>query len=123
MKRGIVPVILALVGLAIDLLSAGVVPGHWEKVKALERGALIIVFLQGEDRLECTYQATTGEQLMVATADQPDLTLPKGAIRKVTGFQLMNDSTMNGTGIGAGIGFGAGFAGMVGVEKSKTASE
>jgi len=122
MKRITLTIILVLAVLNIGLLPAGVVPGHWEKVETLERDAAIIVFLQGGDRLECTYQATTDSQLVVATADQPDLTLPKATINKVTGTQLINDSTRNGTWIGAGIGFGGGFAGMVAWEKSKTAS-
>jgi hypothetical protein len=122
MKRIPLTIIFALAVLTIDLLPAGVVPGHWEKVKTLKRDAAIIVFLQEGDRLECTYQETTDEQLVVATADQPDLALPKATIKKVTGTQLINDSTRNGTWIGAGIGFGGGFAGMVAVEKAKTAS-
>ena len=115
-------VIVFLAIIAAGSLCAGVIPGRWEKVRALERGSAIIVFLQEGDRLECAYQALEEEQLIVATSDQAELTLPKSTIRKVTSAQPISDSTRNGTWIGAGIGFGAGFASMVAVEKSKTAS-
>lgn len=122
MKRFTFAIVSALAVLSVHSLFAGVVPGRWEKMEALKSGATIIVFLQGGERLECIYQAVTEDHLVVASADQANLTIPKATISKVTGAQLIQDSTRNGTWIGAGIGFGTGFLGMVAVEKSKTAS-
>lgn len=115
-------IVLLFVDLTMDFLVAGVVPGRWEKVEALEKGSEIIIYQQGGIRLECTFQGITEEQLIAAAPGQPEIRLPKTAIQRITGFQPVEDSKRNGTLIGAGIGFGAGFAGVVMVEKSKTAS-
>jgi hypothetical protein len=112
----------ALIAITTSWLNAGVVPGRWEKLEALETGSKIIVFLRPGDRLECTLQENTEEYLVVSTEEERDLKLPKDTIEKITGPRVIEDSTGNGTWIGAGIGFGVGFASMVAWEKSKTAS-
>jgi hypothetical protein len=121
MKSRILTFVVAL-GLTNTSLSAGVVPGHWDKVETLERGSQIIVFLQQGDRLECALRDHTEEYLVVVTEEGRDLKLPKKTIEKITGPQVIEDSKSDGTWIGAGIGFGVGFGGMVAWEKSKTAS-
>jgi len=122
MRSVLFAVLLIIVVSTVNVLVAAVVPGRWEKVEALERGSAIIIYQQGGVRLECTFQGITEEHLITLVPGQPETRLPKTAIQRITGVQPVQDSRRNGTLIGAGIGFGLGFAGVVLVEKSKTAS-
>jgi len=88
-------------------LSAGVVPGRWEKVETLEDGYPIIVTLKGWERLKGTFHGLSDEALLLVKDSGKELGLPKADVLKVESQDKPNsDSLMNGPMWGAILGGG-----------------
>jgi hypothetical protein len=97
----------ALIAITTSWLNAGVVPGRWEKVEALEEGYPIVVMLQNRERIEAAYSGLTDESLLLVKNDGEELDLPKvGVIKVESRDKLRNDSVGDGALWGAIVGGG-----------------
>jgi hypothetical protein len=89
-------------------VAAGVIPGRWDKVDALQPGTAIIVFLEAGERVECSFKDSGPEDLTLSDDRGGERRLPKSEVKKIVGAAQYDDSTLDGTVSGALIGTGAG---------------
>ena len=95
-------VIFVLVATATALPRAGVVPGRWEKVEALEEGYAITVKLDSGERFKASYVSFTDEAILLKRDSGEELEVPKAAVGKITSQSRdSNDGLRNGAIIGA----------------------
>ncbi len=98
------------IGIALlggSLLSAGVIPGRWEKVQALNPGAPIVVRLQAGDRLAGLFKELSAEELTITRYEGGEMKFPKSSIAAIQGSERVADTRVDGTLIGLGIGAGS----------------
>jgi hypothetical protein len=93
----------AVIGISVFIilttayLQAAVIPGHWEKVEALEEGYPIVVTMEGWERIKGTFLSVDEESLTMVKNDGKDLNLPKADVRKVESQDKPNnDNLLNG---------------------------
>jgi hypothetical protein len=98
----------------VSALSAGVVPGRWEKVQSLTEGYAVTIKLEGGEEIKALYKGFTEEGLLLDKDSGEKLEIPKSAVVTITSQQrISNDGLGNGAIIGAAI--GGGFALTVGL--------
>lgn len=102
-------------------LGAGVVPGRWEKVDALDEGTPMLVLLHSGERLRVTLVRSDADSLMLLTEDGIPLLLPKPQVKRITGVEAIRDRLHDGTLIGLAAGFAAGFVGLAAYNAHVTA--
>ena len=107
MKAGSIVSILTIAFLTISSLTAGVVPGRWEKVDSLIEGTGIIVKMDGGDRIEGEFFSSDAQSITIQTFEQVERDLPKAGVKKIqtiekTGHNKIWDGALIGAGIGAG---------------------
>jgi hypothetical protein len=94
-----------LIGLALSTttsLNAGIVPGRWERVEALEEGYAITVKLDSGERFKASYLGFTDNTIILKRDSGEGLEVPKAAVIKVTSqSRKSNDGLRNGAIIGA----------------------
>ena len=103
---------LVVVALMNSWLCASVVPGHWEKVVALEQGSTITVTLDTGDILQGEF-ATLEEESIRMIVDDQEREYPKEAVTKISQLKLgWSRGKKAGVGalIGSAVGFGIGAA-------------
>ena len=104
---------LFLAGLISMPAHAGVIPGRWEKVSALQMASPITVTLKNEDRIKGQLRGLSTSSLeLLSPADRP--VIPKTDIHTIT--LSWKDGLGDGAWIGAAVGaaVGAGFGGGIG---------
>jgi len=89
--------------LLVASLSAGVVPGKWEKVQAEKPGTEMIIRLVSGEEIRGAYQEVAADSLLV-TVDGRPRTLPKAEVAKITTAELRTGPLWNGPLIGAAVG-------------------
>ena len=72
-------------------LQAGVIPGRWEKVDALQPGKEIIVTLKAGDRIESTFTGLGSEELILT-----ELKVPRSEVRKIVRREKYDDGILIG---------------------------
>ena len=103
--------ILILVTMATSSLQAGVIPGRWEKVQALEEGYAVKVKLESGEGIKASYAGFTEESLLLKRDSGEELEIPKSAVVTVTSRErVSNDGLGNGAFIGAAVGLGVALA-------------
>ncbi len=98
---------LAVIVLSGSFLSAGVIPGRWDKVQTLNPGTPIEVRLQSGDRMACIFEGLSSEELTVTRYVGGELKLPRSEVAVIHGTENGRDNRANGTLIGFGIGAGS----------------
>jgi len=97
----------AMVALTAVSLNAGVIPGRWEKVQALQEGYAVVVKLESGEGIKASYAGFTEEGLLLKRDSGEELEIPKAAVVTVTSQQrISNDGLGNGAIIGAAVGGG-----------------
>jgi len=86
--------IFVLVVATASSLSAGIVPGRWEKVEALSLGDPIIVILKTGDHIESTFVGIDPESLRIIGADNRAAQVPRQEVSRVEG--KVDDGVTNG---------------------------
>jgi hypothetical protein len=119
-SRSLIAVFLLL--LSPGTLSAGTVPGRWEKIAALKPGYIFMVDRKAESPLQASFLRLEPDSLVVQMPDQSVRNLPKDTITKIEGLNKFPDRKRNGILIGAGVGFGLGFFGAAATNAHATAS-
>ena len=107
-------IFIILQGLASDA-NASVVPGRWEKVGSLPRGAAVIVHLSSGDRLQGALRKVNEEEILLSVAGN-EVRLPKSGVTMIQREQKVQGTGWKEMAIGAGIGALAG--GIVGGTRS-----
>jgi hypothetical protein len=98
--------------LLVDVPVRGeVIPGRWDKLEQQRRHLLLTITLRSGDRLEATYQGTTGEALVVRTLEGAELQVPKADVAQVG--TIVDDPVTDGVLWGLAAGFGAAFTGIL----------
>jgi hypothetical protein len=101
-----------LTAMIVTLLSAGVVPGRWEKLDRLEQGSKIILTLKAGDRMRYTFKGSDSNSLTVRARGGQELVIPKSHVAKVVQQNLRSSKpAWIGAAIGAGTGVALGVAG------------
>jgi hypothetical protein len=101
-KRAIPFVVVAIV--AAGTLSAGVVPGRWEKVAAEKPGSKLIITMQSGERIDGFYKGLTGEHLQLAMLDGQERAVRKADVTRIITADKRMGSLTNGFIIGAAVG-------------------
>jgi hypothetical protein len=100
----------------VTLLSAGVVPGRWEKLDRLEQGSKIILTSKAGDRMRYTFKGSDSTSLTVRARGGQELVIPKSHVAKVV---QQNSRSSKPAWIGAAIGAGTGVAMGVGMRSDE----
>ena len=95
--------VLLLAGLIAQPVTAGVIPGRWEKVSALEIASPITAELKNGDRIRGQFRRLSPSALEFQSRSGRAM-IPKSDIRTIT--TPSKDGLGNGAGIGAAIGAG-----------------
>ena len=95
--------ILLLAGLLAQPVTAGVIPGRWEKVSTLEMTSPITAELKNGDRIRGQFRRLSPSALELRSRAGRAV-IPKSDIRTIT--TPSKDGLGNGAGIGAAIGAG-----------------
>ena len=95
--------VLLLAGLIAQPVTAGVIPGRWEKVSILEMASPITAELKNGDRIRGQFQSLSPSALELRSRAGRAV-IPKSDIRTIT--TPSKDGLGNGAGIGAAIGAG-----------------
>jgi hypothetical protein len=99
--------ILFFLVVANSWLSAGVVPGRWEKVEALMEGQAVTVKLESGEEIKAMYKDLTEVSILLDRGGEEELEIPKSAIVTVISQKrICDDSLGNGAIIGAAVGGG-----------------
>ena len=64
-------------------VSAGVVPGRWEKLDRLEPGSKIILTSKAEDSIRYTFKGSDSTSVTVGARGGRELVIPKSHVAKV----------------------------------------
>jgi hypothetical protein len=99
-------------------VSAGVIPGRWEKIDRLEPGSKILLTSKAEDRVRYTFRGSDSISLTVRARDGRELVIPKSHVAKIV---QQNSRSSKPAWIGAAIGAGTGVA--MGVGAASTVEE
>jgi hypothetical protein len=103
-------------------LSAGIIPGRWEKVAALNPETEIVITLKSGERTESYFVSLGSDKLVVREITGIIRELPKTEVLGIVTEKKISDGKLNGILIGAGVGFGAGFLGLAAWNARETAS-
>lgn len=95
--------VLLLAGLIAQPVTAGVIPGRWEKVSTLEMASPITAELKNGDRIRAQFLRLSPSALELRSRAGRAV-IPKSDIRTIT--VPSKDGLGNGAGIGAAIGAG-----------------
>ena len=95
--------VLLLAGLLAQPVTAGVIPGRWEKVSTLEMTSPITAELKNGDRIRGQFRRLSPSALELRSRAGRAV-IPKSEIRTIT--TPSKDGLGNGAGIGAAIGAG-----------------
>ena len=95
--------VLLLAGLLAQPVTAGVIPGRWEKVSTLEMTSPITAELKNGDRIRGQFRRLSPSALKLRSRAGWAV-IPKSDIRTIT--TPSKDGLGNGAGIGAAIGAG-----------------
>ena len=98
--------LVSLVVVSTVSVPAGVVPGKWQKVDALQPGTQIKVTLKAGDRIECIFNSSGPVDLTLTDAGRGEVKVPKSEVLKIVGSDGYNDSIGDGVAMGALIGVG-----------------
>ena len=115
---------IALVSLFFPLssLSAGIMPGRWEKVAALNPETEIMITLKSGERTESFFVSLGSDNVVIREVTGTVRVLPKTEVLSIITAKKVPDRKLNGVFIGAGVGFGAGFFGLAAWNARATAS-
>jgi hypothetical protein len=108
MKPNTPIIVLASFLLLASTIQAQVIPGRWEMVDALKTGMPIIVTLKAGDRIECSLDSTSPNDLTVSDREGIQRELPKAGILKIVSAEKYNDPVWDKPVYGLGVGFGLG---------------
>lgn len=97
-------------------VSAGVVPGRWEKLDRLEPGSKIILTSKAGDRIRYTFKGSDPTSLTVRARGGRELIIPKTHVAKIV---QQNSRSSKPAWIGAAIGAGTGVAMGVGIRSDE----
>ena len=103
-RKSTIVVVLGM--LATATLEAGVIPGRWEKVEALEEGTRIVVEIKSGDRLEGAFKRVSPQELTIIDPGGSDRQVPKTTVAKIVTAEKVKDGLTNGMLIGMGVGTG-----------------
>jgi hypothetical protein len=117
--RRIATAILGLL-IAYPLPAAQIVPGRWDRVEALPRGAVILVTLTSGDQTENSFVASDPEVLILTNSSGTEIRVAKADILRVA--RQLRDPVRNGVLVGTGAGFGAGFFALAAFNAKQTAT-
>jgi hypothetical protein len=106
--RNLMIVTVAVLIAMTSVLQAAVIPGRWEMVEALKTGTPIIVTIKAGDRIECSLDSTSSDDLTVSDREGIQRKLPKAGIIKIVSMEEYDDPVWDGPVYGLGIGFGLG---------------
>jgi len=106
MKAGSIASILTIAFLTINSLTAGVVPGRWEKVESLKEGTRILVEIKSGNRLEGAFKRVSPQELTIIDPGGSDRQVPKTAVARIVTAEKVKDGLTNGMLIGMGVGTG-----------------
>lgn len=98
----------ALFILANLTVTAGTIPGRWEKVEALQPGSAIQVQMKSGNVVKAAFVGSAPDSLTLNDEEKHSLNVPKSEVQRIT--TRAADSTRNGTLIGLALGFAAGVA-------------
>jgi len=108
--------IFVLSAITTTSLSAGVVPGRWEKLDVLEPGSKIVLTSKAGDRVRYTFKGSDSNSLTVKDRGSREIVLPKSHVSKVV---QQNSRSSKPAWIGAAIGGGTGVAMGVGIRSDE----
>jgi len=94
---------IPLTALTATSLNAGVVPGRWEKVDALQQGEPITVTLKAGDLINATFVHLSPEILTISTCTDSHTKVPRHEVSRVE--VKVDDGVKKGVLLGAAIGF------------------
>jgi hypothetical protein len=103
--------IFVLTAITATSLSAGVVPGRWEKLDVLDPGSKIVLTSKAGDSMRYTFKGADSTSLTVRARGGQELVIPKSHVAKVV---QQNSRSSKPAWIGAAIGGGTGVAMGVG---------
>jgi len=99
---------------------AEVILGRWEKVEALAPGSVVIVTIQGGERLEASFGSIGPDDIIFIEPSGTERRLPRIAIQKIESAAVVRDRLRNGTLWGLAAGAAAGILGIVAFGESAT---
>jgi hypothetical protein len=91
---------------ASTTLSAGVVPGRWEKVAAENLGSSFIITMQSGERIDGYFKGMSEDYLDLTLLDGKERSVRKADVAKIITAKRRMDSLSNGFLIGAAVGAG-----------------
>ncbi len=102
-------VALILMGLISLPVRAGVIPGRWEKVAALDLGTPIAVEFKNGDQVEGDFNGLSASEVELKTHSALAV-IPKADIQTITTLKEdgLADGTLKGAAISVAVNFGAG---------------
>ena len=86
------------------MLSAGVVPGRWEKVAAENPGTSLIVTMKSTERVEGSLKQLSDDTFTLTTVDGLERVLRKTDVARIVSGEKRSGPLLNGVVIGAAIG-------------------
>ena len=113
-------------GIAVMLMTvsiaraADVIPGRWERIETLLPGTAIIVYLQGGERLEGTFNSIGPDEISCTESNGQERRLPRAAVLRIETASYARDRLRNGALIGALVGAAGGIAAIAAYAKAKT---
>jgi len=108
--------IFVLTAITATSLSAGVVPGRWEKLDGLDPGSKIVLTSKAGDSMRYTFKSSDSSSLTVKARVSRELVIPKSHVAKIV---QQNSRSSKPALIGAAIGGGTGVAMGVGVRSDE----
>lgn len=99
--------IFVLSAISTTSLSAGVIPGRWEKLDVLEPGSKILLTSKAGDSMRSTFKSSDSSSLTVKERGGREIVIPKSHVAKVV---QQNSRSSKPAWIGAAIGGGTGVA-------------
>jgi hypothetical protein len=118
MKARSIGIIVTILSLTFGSLTAGVIPGRWEKVDRLPLGKPIILTLKTKDRIAGAFQRSDAKTLEVVDPSGEERSIPKSEVKEIVSGEKTQDGLGNGALIGMGVGLGVALA-MLAVAASK----
>ena len=101
--------IIALVVLVTTSLHAGVIPGRWEKVDALQPRSQIVLSLKTGEHIEGAFVRTGADELTVIDQNGSERKFPKSEVLKIVSRKKRDQGTLVGLAAGFGVGAVLGF--------------